>query len=135
VGNTLNVVPISQTAEFLLSRSIPCIEANLAKVGVECDRMNLTSARNTHIRKHIPSTPSVAIYFFSNSPVRCRLTKVVYAISLMLCSQQNSVRREKNSDTLPVPPSPTRTSLNVGIFCFCCCCCCCSAMLTLKYCM
>ena len=36
------------------------------------------------------------MYFFSNSPVKCLLTKVV----------------------LPVPPSPTRTSLNVGT---CCC--------------
>ncbi|MPC54670.1 hypothetical protein E2C01_048594 [Portunus trituberculatus] len=41
------------------------------------------------------STPSVATYFFSNSPVRWRFTKVV----------------------LPVPPSPTRTSLKVGISC------------------
>merc|ERR1719219_369084 len=39
------------------------------------------------------STPRVATYFFSNSPVRCRLTKVVF----------------------PVPPSPTRTNLKVGI--------------------
>ena len=37
--------------------------------------------------------PSVATYFFSNSPVRCLLTKVV----------------------LPTPPSPTRMSLNSGI--------------------
>ena len=37
--------------------------------------------------------PSVATYFFSNSPVRWRLTNVV----------------------LPTPPSPTRMSLNSGI--------------------
>ena len=37
--------------------------------------------------------PSVATYFFSNSPVRWRLTKVV----------------------LPTPPSPTKISLNSGI--------------------
>ena len=39
------------------------------------------------------STPRVATYFFSNSPVKCLLTNVV----------------------LPVPPSPTRTNLKVGI--------------------
>jgi len=38
------------------------------------------------------STPKVAMYFFSNSPVKCLLTNVV----------------------LPTPPSPTRTNLNSG---------------------
>jgi hypothetical protein len=36
------------------------------------------------------STPRVAIYFFSNSPVKCLFTNVVF----------------------PTPPSPTKTSLN-----------------------
>ena len=39
------------------------------------------------------STPRVATYFFSNSPVKWRFTKVVF----------------------PVPPSPTSTSLKVGM--------------------
>ena len=43
------------------------------------------------------STPKVATYVFSNSPVKWRLTKVV----------------------LPTPPSPTRTSLNSGILLAC----------------
>jgi len=38
------------------------------------------------------STPNVAMYFFSNSPVKCLLTNVVF----------------------PTPPSPTRTNLNSG---------------------
>jgi hypothetical protein len=38
--STLNVISISQTTEFLLTGGIPCIEANLTKVGMERDGMN-----------------------------------------------------------------------------------------------
>ena len=38
----------------------------------------------------LTSTPYVAIYFFSNSPVKCLFTNVVF----------------------PTPPSPTMTNLN-----------------------
>src|SRR5271155_4401819 len=67
----------------------------------------------------VPSTPRVAMYFFSNSPVRCLLTKVVYIHdSQYHCfSYKNKVeiKGKKFGNTFPVPPSPTRTSLKVGI--------------------
>jgi hypothetical protein len=83
--DTLDVVSISQATEFFLSGGIPGVETDWTKVGVEFDRVNFfhtRSAQNT--QKHgerergVPSTPRVAMYFFSNSPVRCLLTKVVY---------------------------------------------------------
>ena len=37
---TLNIVSISQTTKLLLSGSIPCVEADLAEIGVECDRVD-----------------------------------------------------------------------------------------------
>jgi hypothetical protein len=58
------------------------------------------------------------MYFFSNSPVKCRLTKVVfYYVQGMVSSQlgMNMVCQERQ--TFPVPPSPQRTSLKVGTFC------------------
>jgi len=40
---TLDVVSVSQPSEFLLTSSVPCVEANLAKVGVECDGMDFNT--------------------------------------------------------------------------------------------
>ena len=37
MSRTLNIVSISQTAELFLSSGVPCVEANLTKVGMECD--------------------------------------------------------------------------------------------------
>jgi hypothetical protein len=37
---TLNVISVFQTTEFLLTSGVPCVETDLAKVGVKCDRMN-----------------------------------------------------------------------------------------------
>ena len=92
----LDVISVSQPAELLLASSVPHVEPDGAPVSVEHQRMDLTS----NVKKMssardlwLTSTPRVATYFFSNSPVRCLLTKVV----------------------LPVPPSPTRTNLKVGI--------------------
>lgn len=68
------------------------------------------------------------MYFFSNSPVKWRLTKVVcrvncqlwFSYGLALCHAREpslpprnfSIERER---TFPVPPSPTSTSLKVGM--------------------
>ena len=116
--STLNIVSISQTAEFLLTGCIPCVEANLSIVGVECDRMNWTSTIDA-CGRDIPSTPRVAIYFFSNSPVRCRLTKVVYNTWISSCKTIWAYARGL-WHTFPVPPTPTSTSLNVGMLCCAC---------------
>jgi hypothetical protein len=81
------------------------------------------------------STPRVAMYFFSNSPVRWRLTKVVCNQTMLAWaelaqvgahwrprSRHNKVATASAGNgancelTLPVPPSPTRTSLKVGIW-------------------
>jgi hypothetical protein len=73
---SVDVVSISESSELLLTGSVPNVEKDLTfevKKGIGCT-----------------STPRVAMYFFSNSPVKCLLTKVVF----------------------PTPPSPTRTSLN-----------------------
>lgn len=64
--------------------------------------MNLHTKRSYCQVKVIPEQPSsnrnphVPTYFFSNSPVKCRFTKVV----------------------LPTPPSPTKINLNSGTACF-----------------
>ena len=72
------------------------------------------------------------MYFFSNSPVKWRLTKVVYhhvscycdiekcavTVNLMAIwttkANSNYTLRRSSRHTFPVPPSPTRTSLKVG---------------------
>ena len=38
--DTLNIVSISQAPELLLSSCIPGIKADLAKVGMKCDRVD-----------------------------------------------------------------------------------------------
>ena len=57
--------------------------------------LNLIGPRLVWKFKGCTSTPRVATYFFSNSPVKWRFTNVVF----------------------PTPPSPTRINLNSGVAC------------------
>lgn len=80
----VDIVSIPQTTELLLASGIPHVK-------LDCTQVLRGSARNEHEEgmdrrgfghtvvkvSGCTSTPSVAIYFFSNSPVRWRLTKVV----------------------------------------------------------
>ena len=78
----VDVVTVTKTSELLLSCGIPDIELDVAQVlyhvsGARscmgcCDRRTVLNPRGW------TSTPRVAMYFFSNSPVKCRLTNVVY---------------------------------------------------------
>lgn len=70
------------------------------------------------------------MYFFSNSPVKWRLTKVVCSVNcqllfsycLVVCHALRrlwlprtfSIECKRPQHTFPVPPSPTSTSLKVG---------------------
>ena len=93
----LNVVTISQTAEFLLTSCVPYVECDWSSVcgesqwmyfDAECgfkQKMINTSKFNICIQLVLVFLPT---YFFSNSPVKCLLTNVVF----------------------PTPPSPTSTS-------------------------
>jgi hypothetical protein len=79
----IDVVAITETAKLLLPSSVPHVELNLAEVLVEmlvCRGMLPRLYRVLTVVKPRgwTSTPRVAMYFFSNSPVKWRLTKVVY---------------------------------------------------------
>jgi hypothetical protein len=79
---SVDVVSISQTTEFLLTSSVPDVEVDLAKVleshvsEAELD-ISRRDQRTVVKPRGWTSTPRVAMYFFSNSPDRWRLTKVV----------------------------------------------------------
>jgi hypothetical protein len=80
----VDVVSIAQTTKLLLTGGIPDIELDLAEVLCFCQLP--PSSASLCVRDVLTvvkprgwtSTPSVAMYFFSNSPVKWRLTKVVY---------------------------------------------------------
>ena len=79
----VDVVTITKTSELLLSCSIPDIELNVAQVlclvsGAVRHRMSCCAGRTVLNPRGWTSTPRVAMYFFSNSPVKWRLTNVVY---------------------------------------------------------
>lgn len=42
-GAHLDVVPVTETTEFLLTSSVPDVEADCPKVGVESERVNLNT--------------------------------------------------------------------------------------------
>jgi len=82
----VDVVTVTETAELLLAGGIPHIELDLAEV-LQCKvrsvfaqtKITERGCRLTVVKpRGWTSTPRVAIYFFSNSPVKWRLTKVVY---------------------------------------------------------
>ena len=73
----VDVVAIAKTAELLLARSVPDVELDLAEVlrrscqfatsaSWELSQTSLTVVKPSGCT----STPSVAMYFFSNSPVK-----------------------------------------------------------------
>ena len=76
----VDVVSVTKASELLLSCSIPDIELNITQVlcpvrklaaSGHCDGPTVLKPRGW------TSTPRVAMYFFSNSPVKWRLTNVV----------------------------------------------------------
>lgn len=80
----VNVISITETTKFLLSGGIPDVELDFTEV-LQNSYQRLSPERD-HRKTGLTvvksrgwtSTPRVAMYFFSNSPVRWRLTKVVY---------------------------------------------------------
>jgi len=80
----INVIAISKTAKLLLTGRVPHVELDLAEV-LRMRQPSVSSAKARVKRSKLTvlkprgwtSTPRVAMYFFSNSPVRWRLTKVV----------------------------------------------------------
>jgi hypothetical protein len=128
---SIDVVSIAETAELLLTCRVPDVELDGAEVLLS--RQYVVSRGGTDRERTVvkprgwTSTPSVAMYFFSNSPVKWRLTKVVWRGVSDVCGQssayrakglhgQNAIARAGRSRflTFPVPPSPTSTSLKVG---------------------
>lgn len=88
---SVDVVSVTETSKLLLSSSIPDIELDSTQV------LYLVSIRHKGFivldrglvwhtvvnPRGWTSTPNVAMYFFSNSPVKWRLTKVVcYEVQL-----------------------------------------------------
>jgi hypothetical protein len=96
----VDVVSISETTELLLAGGIPDIELDGSQVLYICrlDEVlplfdNFKGGKPTVVKvRGRTSTPRVAMYFFSNSPVRWRLTKVVYFLSL--ATRSRCVREE-----------------------------------------
>ena len=92
--------PISKTAEPLLPRCIPHVEFQLTAVCVEGQGVHfhaesrdlMAGSCASHREICTDDHSAIHTYFFSNSPVKCRFTKVVF----------------------PTPPSPTKMSLNSG---------------------
>lgn len=69
----VDVVTITETTELLLTGGIPDIELNLAEVlqGVKTSSNGSAHHQLTVVKpRGWTSTPRVAIYFFSNSPVK-----------------------------------------------------------------
>ena len=72
---SVDVVSVAKTAKLLLSRSVPHIKLDLTQVLRQrqlpstCKRV-LVSERTVVKPRGWTSTPRVAMYFFSNSPVK-----------------------------------------------------------------
>jgi hypothetical protein len=90
----VDVVSIAKTTELLLAGSVPDVELDLTEVlqdGQLASQGRVCKKGRGELTVEKPrgwtSTPRVAMYFFSNSPVRWRLTKVVYRYrrSIMRC--------------------------------------------------
>jgi len=85
------LISISETTKLLLTSCIPAIESNFSTVSEEIQRMNFHTnsccIHQKYTNKSITSTPQNQLikkirdlrsYFFSNSPVRCLFTNVVF---------------------------------------------------------
>ena len=89
------LVYIAQPSKLLLSCCVPHVEAQGTHVCVEGEWVDLSSECGCILCKNDGEgyrARYIRTYFLSNSPVKWRLTKVVF----------------------PVEPSPIKTSLNVG---------------------
>jgi len=78
---SVDVVAIAQATKLLLAGGVPDIKDDCAKV-LQLHEHDVVRVGQLWILTVVKlrgctSTPKVAIYFFSNSPVRWRLTKVV----------------------------------------------------------
>jgi hypothetical protein len=74
----VDVVAVAQAAELLLAGRVPDVESDGTEVLGVLVRPGERQGRRTVVKpRGWTSTPRVAMYFFSNSPVRWRLTKVV----------------------------------------------------------
>ena len=86
---SVDVVTIAETTKLLLTGGVPYVELDLSEVLVLVSIPSLLrkmERRRTVVKpRGWTSTPSVAMYFFSNSPVKWRLTKVVWFCSLAGC--------------------------------------------------
>jgi hypothetical protein len=79
----VDVVSITETAKLLLTSRVPDVELDLAEVlrFISMRFLAQRTGKRTVVKpRGWTSTPSVAMYFFSNSPVRWRLTKVVWVL-------------------------------------------------------
>jgi hypothetical protein len=95
----VDVVSIAETTELLLTCGVPDVELDLAEVLAVLLVCRIARARIERRRTVVKprgwtSTPSVAMYFFSNSPVKWRLTKVVcgasgqhWSVSVRCCDE------------------------------------------------
>lgn len=138
---SVDVVSITKTTKLLLTSSIPDIELDWSQVLPAVRKCSQSIASVERVARYLTvakprgwtSTPRVAIYFFSNSPVKWRLTNVVCSFLGQRCSLQGSLSTitgktwkpqmrgitpenpsKRTLLTFPVPPSPTSTSLKVG---------------------
>ena len=76
----VDVVSIAKAAELLLTSRVPDVELDLSEVlpTYQYAKSSVEDRERTVVKpRGWTSTPSVAMYFFSNSPVRWRFTKVV----------------------------------------------------------
>jgi hypothetical protein len=77
----LDVVTVTETTELLLAGSVPNVEADGTKVGVELKRVDLDTeggyGRSLGYRRISTFHASVPMYFFSNSPGECQWDFVI----------------------------------------------------------
>lgn len=109
----MNVVSITKSTKLFLASCVPAVEANLAAVGGEVERVDLhtdggcggadqRAAACTMAPIQSVINCNARSYFFSNSPVKWRLTKVVLPVwnDRMCVGQQRhaaSVLRASNA--------------------------------------
>jgi hypothetical protein len=77
----VDIITVAKTAELFLAGGIPDIEldgAQVLRLSAYCQRWWGSGGIRTVVKpRGWTSTPRVAMYFFSNSPVKWRFTKVV----------------------------------------------------------
>jgi len=93
------LVSFSQSSKFFLASCVPNVEFDWTMISKERDTADFDSLSGCGAKKkeikEAGKKNLLPMYFFSNSPVKCLLTKVV----------------------LPTPPSPTMINLNSATGC------------------